>query len=62
MKWFSLCMSVLYIVLGCALLFTTVLRDVIDTYRSGLGWVLVGYGALRAGLWIRRWWSNDGSV
>lgn len=59
MKWFSLCMSVVYIVLGCLLLFTPMLENVIDTYRSGVGGVLIGYGVLRGGLWIRRWRSDN---
>jgi hypothetical protein len=59
MKWFSLCMSVVYIVLGCSLLFTSLLENVVGTYRSGIGVVLVGYGVLRAGLWIRRYRSES---
>ena len=59
MKWFSLCMSVVYIVLGCLLLFTPLLQNVIDTYRSAIGGVLIGYGVLRGGLWIRRYRSES---
>ena len=62
MKWFSLCMSVAYIVLGCLLLFTPMLEEVIDMYRSAIGGVLIGYGVLRGGLWLRRWRTGNDQV
>lgn len=44
-------MSVVYILFGCALLFTDVLKNSIVHYRNVIGGVLVGYGALRLIMW-----------
>ncbi len=53
MKWFALVMSLLYVVAGCLLLFTTAI-PVIQEYRAAIGGVLVVYGAVRGVIWYRK--------
>ncbi|MEZ4808659.1 MAG: hypothetical protein R2815_14440 [Flavobacteriales bacterium] len=54
MKWFALVMSVVYVIAGCLLIFTSFAADVIRDYRMVLGGVLIGYGLLRGSLWVRK--------
>lgn len=53
MKWFALVMSLLYVVAGCLLLFTTAI-PVVQEYRSAIGGVLVAYGVIRGVIWLRK--------
>lgn len=53
MKWFALVMSLLYVVAGCLLLFTTAIPFV-QAYRPVIGGVLVAYGLVRGVLWLRK--------
>lgn len=53
MKWFALVMSLLYVVAGCLLLFTTAM-PAIDTFRTAIGAVLIAYGVIRGVVWIRK--------
>lgn len=55
MKYFALAMSVLYVVAGCAFLFTTVFIRLIPNYRLPIGLLLLGYGVVRAYLWRRKY-------
>lgn len=54
MKWFAVFMSVVYIIAGCVLLFTDIASEVVSEYRTMLGAVLIGYGVVRGGLWLRK--------
>lgn len=54
MKYFAWAMSIVYLLAGCALLFTDLLRPVIPNYRVPLGLLLAGYGVLRFFLWRRK--------
>lgn len=51
LRVFAVVMSVVYILFGCALIFTDVLKNSIVHYRNVIGGVLVGYGALRLIMW-----------
>lgn len=51
LRVFAVVMSVVYILCGCALLFTDALKHSIVYYRNVIGGVLVGYGALRLIMW-----------
>lgn len=61
MKYFSLAMSLFYLLVGCGFVFTDMLVHLIPTYRVPLGILLVGYGVVRFFLW-RRKHANDGSA
>jgi len=51
MKYFAVTMSALYVLAGCAFLFTNALINYIPRYRLPLGLLLVGYGVLRFFMW-----------
>jgi len=54
LRAFALAMPVFYIVCGGVLLFTDVFIQLIPNYRTALGGILVGYGALRLWMWYRK--------
>jgi prepilin signal peptidase PulO-like enzyme (type II secretory pathway) len=62
MRHFTLAMAVVYMALGLALLVTNVLQHVVPNYRSALGAVLLGYGAIRLWSWYRKGNSGNGRV
>lgn len=51
LRAFAVVMSVVYILAGCALLFTDALKNSIVHYRNIIGGVLMGYGVLRLVMW-----------
>ncbi len=55
MKYFALAMSVLYVLAGCAFLFTDAFVQLIPKYRLVLGLLLLGYGVVRAYMWRRKY-------
>ncbi len=55
MKYFALAMSVLYVLAGCAFLFTDALMRLVPDYRLPIGLLLLGYGVVRAYLWRRKY-------
>lgn len=55
MKYFALAMSILYVLAGCAFLFTGAFADLIPRYRLPLGLLLAGYGIVRGVLWWRKY-------
>lgn len=55
MKYFALFMCVVYVLVGCLFLFTNALAQHIPHLRLPLGLLLVGYGAVRAYLWRRKY-------
>ena len=55
MKFFALVMCALYVLVGCALLFTHALEEHIRSFRSPLGLIFAGYGVVRAYLWRRKY-------
>lgn len=55
MKYFALAMSVLYVLAGCAFLFTNAFLQLIPNYRLLIGLLLLGYGVVRAYLWRRKY-------
>jgi hypothetical protein len=54
MKYFALAMSTLYVLAGCALLFTPWLGDIIRSFRIPIGLLLLIYGVVRAYMWRRK--------
>lgn len=54
MKYFALAMSAVYVLAGCALLFSDVLIDLFPRFRTPLGILLVGYGVVRFYMWQKR--------
>jgi hypothetical protein len=54
MKYFALAMSALYVLAGCALLFTPWLEEIIRSFRPPIGLLLLGYGVVRAYMWRRK--------
>jgi hypothetical protein len=59
---FALIMSVVYLAMGCALLFTNAMDRLIPNYRLVVGGVLLCYGALRSVIWWRRWRERKGAM
>lgn len=59
MKYFSLVMSLVYVLFGCLFLFTDLLSAQIMRFRIPIGIVLVAYGTARAYLWQRRYNENQ---
>lgn len=55
MKYFALAMSVLYVLAGCAFLFTHAFARLIPNYRIAIGLLLLGYGVVRAYIWRRKY-------
>lgn len=60
MKYFALVMSGIYVLAGCAFLFTDALVALIPRYRLPIGLVLLGYGVVRFFLWRRRYAQHHG--
>ncbi|MBS1582247.1 MAG: hypothetical protein JST66_08625 [Bacteroidetes bacterium] len=60
MKYFALAMSAVYVLAGCAFLFTDALVQFIPRFRLPIGLVLVGYGILRFFLWRRKYAQHPG--
>ncbi len=61
MKYFALVMCALYVLAGCVFLFTELLLEQVRVFRVPLGLLLVGYGAVRAYLWRRKYADETGS-
>ena len=54
MKYFAVAMSALYVLAGCAFVFSNALINYIPRYRIPLGLLLVGYGVIRFFMWRKR--------
>lgn len=59
MKYFALTMSVVYVLAGLMILFTTFLSPEITHFRVPLGIVLVVYGVVRGFMWRQKQARNE---
>lgn len=59
MKYFALTMSVVYVLAGLMILFTTFLSPEITRFRVPLGIVLVVYGVVRGFMWRQKQARNE---